>query len=54
MSAKSVLFAYNWDHESCPLYRVERWLRNIGFLSTILNGDAIGTKLSGPLIRGGR
>ena len=38
MSAK--LFAYNWDPESCPLYGVERWPRNRGFLSTILTGNA--------------
>ena len=43
---RKVLFAYNWDLESCPLYGVARWPRNRGFLSTILNGDAVGTKVS--------
>ena len=40
------MFAYNWDRKSCPLYGVERWPQNRGFLSTILNGDAVGTKVS--------
>ena len=37
---RGLLFAYSWDPESCLLYGVERWPRNRGFLSTILNGDA--------------
>ena len=41
-----VMFAYSWDCKSCPLYGVERWPRNRGFLSTILNGDAVGTEVS--------
>ena len=40
------MFAYNWDHENCPQYAVEGWQRNRGFLSTILNGDAVRTKVS--------
>ena len=58
MSAKSgslsKLFAYNWDLENWPLYGVERWPRNRGFLSIILNGDAVGTKVSGRHRQGGR
>ena len=30
-----------------PLYRVERWPQIRGFLSTIVYGDAVGTKVSG-------
>ena len=41
--------------QSHSLYRVERWLRNRGFLSTtILNGDAVGTKVSVCHRQGGR
>ena len=40
------MFAYNWDLENCPLYGVERWLQSRGFLSTILNGGAVRTKVS--------
>ena len=45
---------YNWDRESCPLYGVERLLRNRGFLSTILNGDTVRTKVSVHHRQGGR
>ena len=37
-----------------PLYGVERWPRNRGFLCTILNSNAVGTKVSGRLRQGGR
>ena len=37
--------AYNWDHES--------WPRNRSFLSTIMNGDAVGTKVSVRYRQGG-
>ena len=43
--------------EMWPLYGVERWLQIRGFLNTILNGHAVGTKVSvagWPYIRGGR
>ena len=33
---------------------IERWPPNRGFLSTILNGDAVGTKPSGRYREGGR
>ena len=49
-----MLFAYNWDHESWPLYRVERRPQYRGFLSAILNGDAVGTKVSVRHRQGGR
>ena len=32
---------------------IERWPQNSGFLSTILNGDAVGTKVSGRYREGG-
>ena len=53
MSSPYVLFAYNWDRESCPLYGVDRWPRNRGFLSTIPKNDAVGTKVSVRHRRGG-
>ena len=44
--------------EMWPLYGVDVWPRSRGVLSTILNGDTVGTKVSvrhrGPLIRSGR
>ena len=33
---------------------IERWPLNRGFLSTTLNGDAVGTKASGRYREGGR
>ena len=33
--------------ETWPLYRVERWPHIRGFVSTVLYGDAFGTKVSG-------
>ena len=33
---------------------IERWPPNKGFLSTILNGDAVGIKASGRYREGGR
>ena len=44
----------NWDRESCPLYRVERWPRNRGLLSTFLNGDDVVTKVNVRRRQGGR
>ena len=43
---KLLVMAYNWDRESCPLYGIERWQRNRGFLSSIPKSDAVGTKVS--------
>ena len=37
-----------------PLYGVERWPQIRGFLSTIIYGDAVGTKVSGRSRQGGR
>ena len=37
-----------------PLYGVEGWPQIRGFLSTILYGDAVGTKVSGRFRQGGR
>ena len=38
-----VLLAYNWDHESCPLYRVAGCLLFGGCLSIEVNGRTVGT-----------
>ena len=38
-----VLFKYNWDHESRPLYRVARCLLFRGYLSIEVNGKTVGT-----------
>ena len=50
MSAKlgslSIVLRTIWDLESCPLYGVESWPQSRGFLSTILNGNAVGIKVS--------
>ena len=43
-----------WGPKTWPLYGVEGWPLNRGFLSTILNGDAVGTKVSGRYRQGGR
>ena len=43
-----------WGPETWPLYGVERWPQIRGFLSAILNGHAIGTKVSGRYRQGGR
>ena len=37
-----------------PLYRVEGWPHIRGFVSTVLYGDAFGTKVSGRYREGGR
>ena len=54
MSAKSESLSIVCVQLSCPLYGVERWPRGTGFLSTILNGDAVGTKVSVHHRQGGR
>jgi len=38
-----VLFAYNWDRESCPLHRVTRCPLFRDFLSIEVNGRTVGT-----------
>ena len=38
-----VLFAYNWDRESCPLYGVARCPLFRGCLSIEVNGRTVGT-----------
>ena len=43
-----------WGKKMWPLYGVERWPPNRGFLCTILNSNAVGTKVSGRLRQGGR
>ena len=43
-----------WGPETWPLYGVERWPQIRGFLSAILNGHAIRTKVSGRYRQGGR
>ena len=40
--------------EMWPLYGVERWPQIRGFLSTILNGHAVGTEISIRYRQGGR
>ena len=40
--------------EMWPLYGVERWPHIRGFLSTILNGHAVGTEVSVRYRQGGR
>ena len=49
-----VLVSIIWGHNTWPLYGVEGWPPTRGFLSTILYGDAIGTKVSGRYRQGGR
>ena len=45
MSTKlgQVLFAYNWDCENCPLYRVAGCLLFRGCLRIEVNGRTVGT-----------
>ena len=43
MRGNFVLISIIWGLERQPLYRVERWLQNRGFLKS---GDAVGTKVS--------
>ena len=57
VSTKSVslsIVCIQLEPRKLPLYGVERWPRNRGFLSTILNGDAVGTKVSVRHRQGGR
>ena len=54
MRGQYVLVSIIWGHNTWPLYGVEGWLPTRGFLSTILYGDAIGTKVSGRYRQGGR
>jgi hypothetical protein len=49
-----VLVSIISGHNMWPLYGVEWWPPTRGFLSTILYGDAIGTKVSGRYRQGGR
>jgi hypothetical protein len=49
-----VLVSIIWGHNMWPLYGVEGWPPTRGFLSTILYGDAIRTKVSGRYRQGGR
>ena len=37
-----VLFVYNWDRESCPLYRVVECPLFKGYLSIEVNGKTVG------------
>ena len=39
---RQVLFAYNWDHESCPLYGVAGCPLFRGCLSIEVNGRTVG------------
>ena len=48
------LVCVQFGPQKLSLYRVERWPQNRGFLSTILNGDAGGTKVSVHHRQGGR
>ena len=54
MRGQYVLVSIIWGHNTWPLYGVEGWPPTRGFLSTILYGDAIGTKVSGRYRQGGR
>ena len=49
-----VLMGIIWGQKTWPLYGVEGWPQIRGFLSTILYGDAVGTKVSGRYRQGGR
>ena len=40
---RQVLFAYNWDSKSCPLYRVAECPLLRGCLSIEVNGKMVGT-----------
>ena len=40
---RKVLFAYNWDRESCPLYGVVGCPLFRGCLSIEVNGTTVGT-----------
>ena len=53
-SIRIILVSIIWGHNTWPLYGVEGWPPTRGFLSTILYGDAIGTKVSGRYRQGGR
>ena len=49
-----VLMGIIWGQKAWPLYVVEGWPQIRGFLSIILYGDAVGTKVSGRYRQGGR
>ena len=54
MRGQYVLVSIIWGHNTWPLYGVEGWPPTRDFLSTILYGDAIRTKVSGRYRQGGR
>ena len=50
MRGRFVLMGITWGKK---IYGVEGWPQIRGFLSTILYGDAVGTKVSGHYRQGG-
>ena len=54
LRGRFVLFGVVWDLRMWPLCRGWPDSRKRGFLSTILNGDAVGTKVNGRYRQGGR